>query len=84
MMDYCSNTPLNHDLVNINQILMEALETRAQFTSYNRNLFVHEKQGKEENHMGTKPLLKNGHGDENKKVNGIHHHASLTPINYLK
>ena len=44
---------------------MEALETKAQVTLYNINLFVHEKQGKEENHMRTKPLLKNGHGDEN-------------------
>ena len=43
---------------------MEALETKAQDTSYNKNLFVHEKQGKEENHRGTKPLLKNGHGAE--------------------
>ena len=63
---------------------MEAFETKAQVTSYNINLFVHEKQGKEENHIGTKPLLKNGHGAENMKVNGIHHQASLTPTNDLK
>ena len=63
---------------------MEALETKAQVTSYNINLFVHEKQGKEENHMGAKPLLKNGHGTKNMKVNGNHHHASLTTRIYLK
>ena len=59
-MDYCSNTPrspsLNHELVQLNQIIMEALETKAQVTSYNRNLFVNEKWGKEGNHMGTKLL----------------------------
>ena len=63
---------------------MEALAIKAQVTSYNKNLFVHEKQGKEENHMGKKPLLKNGNGAKNMKVNGIHHHASLTLSNDLK
>ena len=63
---------------------MDALERKAQVTSYNRKLFVHEKQGKEENHKGTKPLLKNGHGAENMKVNGSHHHPSLNHGNYLK
>ena len=47
-------------------------------------LFIHEKQGKEENHMGTKPLLKNGHGAKNMKVNGIHDYVSLTPRRDLR
>ena len=64
-MDYYSNTPLNHDLIQLNQIIMEALETKAQVTSCNINLFVHEKWGKEEYHMGTKPPLKYGLGAQN-------------------
>ena len=46
---------LKPKLVHIKHII-EALETKAQVTSY-KNLFVHEKLGKEENLMGTKPPL---------------------------
>ena len=63
---------------------MESLATKDQVTSYNINLFDHEKQGKEENHMGTKPLLKKGNGAKNMKVNGIHHHSSLNTSSDLK
>ena len=50
------------NLVQIKHII-ESLETKAQVTSY-KNVFVHIKQGKEENLMGTKPPLKNGHGEK--------------------
>ena len=30
--------------------------------------------------MGKKPPLKNGNGAKNMKVNGSHHHVSLTPM----
>ena len=43
--------PLKPKLVQLKHII-EAFEPKAQVTSY-KNLFVHEKQGREENLMGT-------------------------------
>ena len=65
---------------------MEALATRAQIGLGNKGSnhpIQHNKENKE-NHMGTKPLLKNGHGAKNMKVNGSHHYSSLTPRRDLK
>ena len=63
---------------------MEALETKAQVTSYNWKIYLSIKQGKEKNHMVTKAPLKNGNGAKNMKVNGNYHHVSLTPGSDLR
>ena len=64
-MDYYSNTPLNLELVQLNQKYHGFLGNKgSSHLVQHKILFVHEKKGKEENHMGTKPLLKNGNGEK--------------------
>ena len=43
-------------------MIMEDLETKSQVTSYNKKFISPCNQGKEENLMGAKPPLYNGHG----------------------
>ena len=84
-MDYFYNIPLTLDLVQLNQKYHGGLGNKGSSHLIQHNFFICPwKQGKEENHMGTKPLLKNGHGDKNMKVNENHHHASLTSRSDLK